>query len=133
MLNKVQIIGRLGKDPDTRYLPDGTATTTLSVATTERWRDDKGEQKEKTQWHRCVAWAKLAEICGEYLAKGALIYLEGRLETVKWQDRDGQDRYTTQIRMDQMRMLEKKGNSGSTTDASDSGSGGDDLDKDIPF
>ena len=137
MLNKVQIIGRLGADPMVRYLPDNTATANFQVATTERWKDKQGEQKERTEWVRCVAWGKLAEICGEYLAKGSLGYFEGKLETKKWQDNEGNDRYTTQVRLDVMRMLEKKGTSPTAGSAGDdTGSprpATGDFDDDIPF
>lgn len=140
MLNKVHVIGRLGQDPAPRYLPDGTATVTLSVATTERWRDRDGNPQEKTEWIRCVAWSKLAEICSEYLQKGSLIYLEGRIETQKW-EKDGEARYTTQVRMDRMKMLDKRsdadGASSGQASAGKTRSGRapkpDDLDDDIPF
>ena len=106
-VNKVIIIGNLGKDPEMRYLPDGTAVANISVATTESWKDKtSGEKKELTEWHRIVFFGKLAEIVGEYLKKGSQVYVEGKLETKKWQDKEtGKDRYATQIRADQMRML----------------------------
>lgn len=111
MLNKVQIIGRLGNDPEIRYAPSGDAIANLSVATSESWKDkNSGERKEKTEWHRIVVFGKLAEVVGEYLRKGSLAYFEGKLVTRKWQDNNGQDRYTTEISVDSfsgtMRMLE---------------------------
>lgn len=105
-LNKVQLIGNLGRDPEVRYAPDGTAFATLSLATSERWKDkDSGEPREATEWHRVVFSGKLAEIAGEYLIKGSAIYVEGKLKTRKWQDKDGKDQYTTEVRCDQMKML----------------------------
>jgi single-strand DNA-binding protein len=96
-LNKVMLIGNLGRDPETRYTPEGTAVSTVSIATSSTWKDKEGKKQEKTEWHRCVFWGKLAEIAEEYLAKGALIYVEGRLTTRKWQDKDGADKYTTEV------------------------------------
>lgn len=105
-LNKVQLIGNLGRDPEVRYAPDGTAFATLSLATSERWKDkESGEPREATEWHRVVFSGKLAEIAGEYLIKGSAIYVEGKLKTRKWQDKDGKDQYTTEVRCDQMKML----------------------------
>ena len=105
-LNKVQIIGRLGQDPEIRHAPSGDANVTISVATSERWKDKQsGEQREKTEWHRVVLWGRLAEIAGQYLKKGSLAYFEGKLETRKWTDKDGIERYTTEIKADQMRLL----------------------------
>jgi single-strand DNA-binding protein len=109
-LNRAIIIGHLGKDPETRYMADGQAVTNFSVATTESWKDKaSGEKKESTEWHRISAFGKLAEICGEYLKKGALVYVEGKISTRKWQDKEGKDRYTTEIRADQMKMLGGRG------------------------
>lgn len=135
MLNKVQVIGRLGADPTVRYLPDNTATCNFQVAASERWKDKNGDQQERTEWVRCVAWGKLAEICGEYLAKGSLVYVEGRLETKKWQDKEGIDRYTTQVKLDSMRMLDKKasGDASSTPSAAGSSASNGDIEDDIPF
>lgn len=105
-LNKVQIIGHLGADPDQRFMPSGKAVTNIRVATSETWKDrDSGDKKEKTEWHSVVAFDKLAEIMGEYLRKGALVYIEGKLQTRKWQDKEGKDRYTTEIIAQQMQML----------------------------
>jgi single-strand DNA-binding protein len=116
-LNKVQIIGHLGKDPEMRYMPDGRAVANMAVATSESWKDkDTGEKKESTEWHRVVVFGKLAEICGEYLAKGRAVYFEGKLKTRKWQDKEGQDRYTTEIVADQMQMLGGKGDGGGSSD-----------------
>ena len=104
-VNKVIIIGNLGRDPETRYMPDGGAITNISVATTDKWKDKSGEMQEKTEWHRVAFFGKLAEIAGEYLKKGSQVYVEGRLQTRKWQDKDGQDKYTTEIVANQMQML----------------------------
>src|SRR5712691_1511549 len=104
-VNKVIIIGNLGRDPETRYMPDGGAITNISVATTDKWKDKAGEMQEKTEWHRVAFFGKLAEIAGEYLKKGSQVYVEGRLQTRKWQDKEGQDKYTTEIVADRMQML----------------------------
>lgn len=105
-VNKAILIGHLSKDPDIRYLPSGEGVCNFSVATSEQWKDkNTGEKKEQTEWHRCSAFSKLAEICGKYLKKGSLVYIEGRIQTRKWQDKDGQDRYTTEIKVDNMKML----------------------------
>ncbi|NMF88806.1 single-stranded DNA-binding protein [Aromatoleum petrolei] len=105
-LNKVILIGNLGRDPETRYAPSGDAICNITVATTETWKDKQsGERKEATEWHRVVFFGRLAEIAAQYLRKGSQIYVEGRLQTRKWQDKDGQDRYTTEIRGDEMKML----------------------------
>ena len=105
MLNKVMIIGNLGADPETRFLQDGTCVCNLRVATTEKFKNREGEQQEKTEWHRLVLWGRLAEIANQYLTKGARIYIEGKIETRKWQDRDGNDKYTTEVRCHEMKML----------------------------
>ena len=104
-VNKVILLGNLGKDPETRYLPSGDAVTNINIATTEKWKDKSGEQQEHTEWHRIAFFGRLAEVAGEYLKKGAPVYIEGRLQTRKWQDKDGQDRYTTEIRADRMQLL----------------------------
>jgi single-strand DNA-binding protein len=104
-VNKVILVGNLGKDPEVRYLPDGGAVTNISVATTDTWKDKAGEKQEKTEWHRVSFFGKLAEIAGEYLKKGSQVYIEGRIQTRKWQDKDGQDKYTTEIIADRMQML----------------------------
>ncbi|HBS25801.1 MAG TPA: single-stranded DNA-binding protein [Gammaproteobacteria bacterium] len=111
-LNKVMIIGNLGNDPDMRYTPDGTAVANLSIATSESWKDkNTGQQQEKTEWHRIVAFRRLAEIMDEYLRKGSKVYVEGKLQTRKWTDQQGQDRFTTEILADQMQMLNSRQNS----------------------
>ena len=108
-LNKVELIGHIGADPEMRYLPDGTATAMVNVATTSRWKDRKtNESKEKTEWHRVVFFGKLAEVVGEYLKKGAHIYVEGRLQTRSWDDKQGIKRYTTEIMAGTLEMLDKK-------------------------
>ena len=107
-INKVILIGNLGKDPETRYLANGDAVTSITLATTDTWKDKNGEKQEKTEWHRVVLYRKLAEIAGEYLKKGRPIYVEGRLETKQWTDKQGIERYTTQIIADTMQMLGSK-------------------------
>lgn len=107
-INKVILIGNLGKDPETRYMPNGDAVTSITLATTDTWKDKNGEKQEKTEWHRVVLYRKLAEIAGEYLKKGRPIYVEGRLETKQWTDKQGIERYTTQIIADTMQMLGSK-------------------------
>ncbi len=105
-VNKVIVVGNLGKDPETRFLPDGKAVCSFSVATTDKWTDKAtNEKKEATEWHRISSFGRLAEICGEYLKKGSQVYIEGKLRTRKWQDKEGQDRYTTEIIADTMQML----------------------------
>src|SRR5438876_9203725 len=112
-VNKVILIGNLGRDPETRYSPDGAAITNVSVATTSQWKDkNTGEKREETEWHRVVFFSRLAEIAGEYLKKGSQVYVEGRLRTRKWQDKEGQDRYTTEIVADTMQMLGSRAGSG---------------------
>lgn len=112
-LNKAMIIGFLGNDPDMRYTDTGAAVCTISVATTARWNDKQtGEQKERTEWHRCVAWGKQAETIAEYLRKGSQVYVEGELQTRKWTDKDDIDRYSTEIRIFQFSFLDRKGEGG---------------------
>jgi single-strand DNA-binding protein len=106
MLNKVTLIGNLGADPEVRFMPSGGSVANINLATTRRWKDKQtGERKEATEWHRVVFFNRLAEIAGEYLKKGSQVYVEGRLQTRKWQGQDGQDRYTTEILADEMHML----------------------------
>jgi len=143
-VNKVILIGNLGADPDVRYMPSGGAVTNLRIATTDSWRDKQsGDLQERTEWHRVVLFGRLAEIGGEYLRKGSKVYIEGRLQTRKWQDQSGQDRYTTEIVANELQMLDSRGGSegasppppreesapakpaGATT--------ADDFDDDIPF
>ena len=105
-INKVIVVGNLGQDPETRYMPSGSAVTNLTVATNETWKDKQsGEQKERTEWHRVAMFGRLAEIAAEYLRKGSQVYIEGKLRTRKWQDKQGNDRYTTEIIADEMQML----------------------------
>ena len=104
-VNKVILIGHLGKDPEVRYMPNGEAVANVSIATSENWKDKSGEKQEKTEWHNLVFYKRLAEIVGEYLKKGSQIYVEGRLQTRKWQTKEGQDRYTTEIIVNEMKML----------------------------
>ena len=155
-VNKVILIGNLGRDPETRFMPSGDAICNISIATTENWKDKNGEKQEKTEWHRVAFFGKLAEIAGEYLKKGRQVYIEGRLQTRKWQDKEGQDRYTTEIVADRMQMLGSRESGSASSVPSDpserepaaagasagarKGSGAapakknvDDLDDDIPF
>ncbi|HET7313188.1 single-stranded DNA-binding protein [Salinisphaera sp.] len=109
-VNKAIIVGNLGADPETRYTAGGTAVTNVNVATSESWRDkNSGEMQERTEWHRVVFFARLAEVAGEYLRKGSKVYVEGRIQTRKWQGQDGQDRYTTEIVANEMQMLDSRG------------------------
>ncbi|MCG8488482.1 MAG: single-stranded DNA-binding protein [Candidatus Thiodiazotropha sp.] len=113
-INKVILIGNLGKDPETRYMPSGGAVTNVTLATSESWKDkNTGEQQERTEWHRVVFFNRLGEIAGEYLKKGSKVYVEGSLRTRKWQGQDGQDRYTTEIVASEMQMLDSRGGSAS--------------------
>lgn len=144
-INKVIIVGNLGKDPETRYMPSGSAVTNLRIATTEAWKDKtSGEQQERTEWHSVAMFGRLAEIAAEYLRKGSQVYIEGKLRTRKWQDKtDGKDRYTTEIIADEMQMLGGKGGGGASAGApaparasAVNDSGGPppgDYDDDIPF
>jgi len=110
-VNKVILIGNLGQDPELKYTPSGAAVTTLSIATNEIWKDNDGNRQERTEWHRVVLWRRQAEIAGEYLKKGSKIYIEGRLQTRSWDDKDGQKRYTTEVIADSLTMLDSKGES----------------------
>lgn len=145
-VNKVILIGNLGRDPEVRYTPNGLAVANLNIATSETWKDKQsGENQERTEWHRIALYARLAEIAGEYLRKGSKIYIEGRLQTRKWQDKNGQDRYTTEIIADSLQMLDSKGGSNNMSDnmsapemATESASptpasSTDSFDDDIPF
>ncbi|MFO0143945.1 MAG: single-stranded DNA-binding protein [Betaproteobacteria bacterium] len=153
-INKVILIGNLGRDPETRYTADGAAITNVSIATTDSWKDKaSGEKKEVTEWHRVVFFDRLAEVAGEYLRKGSQVYVEGRLQTRKWTDKEGQERYTTEIRADRMQMLGSRQGAGGGMGAPDmdeapaprQSSGGGarpankpaaniaDMDDDIPF
>jgi single-strand DNA-binding protein len=149
-VNKVILIGNLGADPETRYLPSGDAVTNIRIATTENWKDKSGEKQEHTEWHRVSFFGKTAEIAAEYLKKGSPVYVEGRIRTRKWQDKEGQDRYSTEIVADRMQLLGGRGGSGggggsepmgrepapSAPGAKAPKSGGgafDEMDDDIPF
>ncbi|MDT8384417.1 MAG: single-stranded DNA-binding protein [Gammaproteobacteria bacterium] len=153
-VNKVILIGNLGQDPEVKYMPNGNAVTNVTVATSESWKDkNTGEQKENTEWHRVVFFRRLAEIAGEYLKKGSKVYVEGRLQTRKWQDKDGSDRYTTEIIANEMQMLDGRGAggagggggggggagggygqaSGGSSSQAPAGGGMGDFDDDIPF
>lgn len=144
-VNKVIVVGNLGRDPETKYMPNGEAVTNIAVATTESWKDkNTGEKKELTEWHRITFYRKLAEIAGQYLKKGSQVYVEGRLQTRKWTDKEGVERYTTEIVADTMQMLGGRQDGGSAAPASRGGTGGQttsqrpapsssDMDDDIPF
>jgi single-strand DNA-binding protein len=154
-VNKVILIGNLGRDPEVRYAPSGSAICNVTIATTRNWKNrDSGEKQEETEWHRVVFYDRLAEIAGEYLKKGRPVYVEGRLKTRKWTDKDGQDRYTTEIIADQMQLLGSREGMGSGADEGAerppraapaprapaprqapkaSSTGFDDMDDDIPF
>jgi single-strand DNA-binding protein len=108
MINKAIIIGNLGAAPETRYTPSGKQTASFSVATTEKWKNQNGAQQESTEWHRVITWGRLAEICSEYLDKGDKVYVEGKIQTRKWQDKDGVTRYTTEIVAREMKMLSSR-------------------------
>lgn len=116
-VNKVILVGNLGNDPEVRYMPNGNAVANLSLATSESWKDQEGQMQERTEWHRLTMYKRLAEIAGEYLKKGSQIYVEGKLQTRKWQDQSGEDRYSTEIVVDQMQMLggRDSGSAGSST------------------
>jgi single-strand DNA-binding protein len=120
MVNKAILIGRLGKDPDVRYTPDGTMVTNFTLATDEQRKDKNGEKIQKTEWHRIVTFGKLAEICGNYLVKGKLVFVEGRIQTNSWEDKDGVKRYTTEIIASNMQMLDSKGQNKTSESSSDS-------------
>jgi single-strand DNA-binding protein len=111
-INKVILIGNLGADPDLRYTSGGTAVCNMRLATNESYKDSNGETVEKTEWHSIVAWARLAEICGQYLKKGSTIYIEGSLQTRQWEDRDGNTRYTTEVKAQEMQMLDSRDGGG---------------------
>lgn len=138
-VNKVIIVGNLGKDPEIRYTSAGKPIANLTVATSENWKDkNTGEKQERTEWHKVTLFDKLAEIVGKYLKKGSKIYLEGKLQTRKWQDKDGQDRYTTEIVGSEMKMLSGKGEGESRSAPAPAASeparnSGNDFDDDIPF
>jgi single-strand DNA-binding protein len=131
-VNKVIVLGNLGKDPDLRHLPNGDAVCNFSLATTESWKDKEGNKQDKTEWHNIVIFRKLAEIAGEYLKKGRPVYIEGRLQTRKWQDKDGKDRYTTEIVADQMQMLGSRDEAKEVAKTS-APVNFDDMESDIPF
>jgi single-strand DNA-binding protein len=152
-INKVILVGNLGKDPETRYMPSGSAVTNLTLATSEAWKDKQsGEQQERTEWHKVAMFGRLAEIAAEYLRKGSQVYIEGKLRTRKWQDKEGKDRWTTEIVADEMQMLGGKGggasasagapagaatgggsSGGGRAAVNDSGGPPGDFDDDIPF
>jgi single-strand DNA-binding protein len=137
-VNKVILVGNLGRDPEVRYMPSGDALASFSIATTDTWRDKSGQRQERTEWHRISMFGKQAEVAGQYLKKGSTVYIEGRLQTRKWNDKDGQERQTTEVVADRMQML---GSRPSETPASGvpqpepdrHNSGFDDMPDDIPF
>lgn len=136
-INKVILVGNLGRDPEVRYTPSGTAVANFTLATTESWTDRDGEKQSHTEWHRVVAWRRLGEICGEYLAKGKQVYIEGRIRTKEWEDQEGNKRKTTEIEAQTMQMLGSRGQGEPLSDtspgaAAERGSKGPTED-DIPF
>ena len=125
-INKVILVGNLGADPDTRYMPSGKAVTNIRIATSESWKDKQtGDQQERTEWHSIVMYDRLGEIAAEYLRKGSQVYIEGKLRTRKWQDKEGKDRYTTEVIANEMQMLGGRGGGGGGGGSSGSGGGGD--------
>ncbi|MBF0104162.1 MAG: single-stranded DNA-binding protein [Deltaproteobacteria bacterium] len=142
-VNKVILIGNLGKDPEIRYTASGSAVANFNIATTERWKDKQtGNLEEKTEWHRIVVWGKLAELCKEYLAKGRAVYIEGRLQTRQWDDKDGNKRYTTEVNAQIVQFLDKRGSApaadisqsdGAASAPADNGPPMFETDDDIPF
>lgn len=139
-LNKVMLIATLGRDPEIRYMPNGDAACNLSVATSESWKDKSGEKQERTEWHRISIFGKLAEIAGQYLGKGSSVYLEGKLQTRKWTDKDGVEKYTTEIIADKMQMLggnreasRETGREQKPQPSRQKRPPADDFDDDIPF
>lgn len=139
-VNKVILVGNLGRDPELRYTQSGQAVANFTLATTEQYTKREGGREERTEWHRIVAWGRLAEICGEYLSKGRQVYIEGRIQTREWEDREGEKRRTTEIVALQMQMLGRRGETVSTTDeprsqdsSGDEDFGSQDSDDDIPF
>ena len=143
-VNKVILVGNLGADPEVKYMPNGNAVANVTLATSESWKDKQsGENREKTEWHRVVFFRRLAEIAGEYLKKGSQVYIEGKLQTRKWQDKNGNDRYTTEIIANEMQMLGGRGGGGSadfggaaasqSAPAAAPAATTDDFDDDIPF
>jgi single-strand DNA-binding protein len=132
-INKVILIGNLGADPEVRYSPSGSAVANVRLATTDSWRDrQSGEQQERTEWHRVVMFGKLGEIAGEYLHKGSKVYIEGRLQTRKWQGQDGQDRYTTEIVANDMQMLDSRGGATAAYDPQPAAANRSSADQDRP-
>jgi single-strand DNA-binding protein len=122
-VNKVILVGNLGNDPEVRYMPNGNAVANLSIATSESWKDQQGQPQERTEWHKVTMYRRLAEIAGEYLKKGSSIYLEGKLQTRKWQDQQGNDRYTTEVIADQMQMLGGRNDGGNSQGGQNQGGG----------
>ena len=134
-VNKVILVGRLGQDPEVRYTQGGTPVANLRIATDETWKDQSGERQQRTEWHTVVLWRRLAEICGQYLSKGRLVYIEGKLQTRSWQDREGNKRYSTEVQADNMVMLGSRSEEGQAAPAAqpaaaaspDSGTNDDDI------
>lgn len=135
-INKAILVGRLGKDPEIKYLPSGTAVANFTIATSESYKDKEGQKQEKTEWHRIVTFGKLAEICGEYLAKGKQVYIEGRIQTRSWDDKDGNKKYMTEIVANTMQMLGKAEGGTAGTAANDeviSSESAPQTEEDVPF
>jgi len=132
-VNKVILVGHLGRAPETKHTQSGSSVVNFSMATTEKWKNKDGEKQEKTEWHRVVTFGKLAEICGQYLQKGKLVYVEGKLQTDKWQDKEGNDRYTTKVIAREMVMLGGKGDAGQGGYEAPASSGSGQSEEDVPF
>lgn len=138
-INKVILVARLGKDPEIRSMPNGKSVANFSVATSRQWKNQNGEKQEETEWSNIITYNKLADIIGKYLRKGSQVYLEGRLQTRRWQDKEGKDRYTTEIICNEMQMLDGKKDGGGSSAApvnqptAGGGGGSKDMDEDIPF
>ena len=137
MVNKVILVGRLGTDPEVKYTQDGTPVASFSLATDEQWKDKDGKKVQKTEWHKVVAWRKLGEVCGEYLTKGKLIYIEGKIQTRQWEDKSGNKRYTTEVIAQIMKMLGGSSNEqpqhAAQSHSEDNGTAPIGADDDIPF
>ncbi|MBJ80969.1 MAG: single-stranded DNA-binding protein [Myxococcales bacterium] len=139
-VNKVILVGNLGADPEIRYTPSGAAVANFRIATTESWKDSEGQRQDRTEWHRIVVWGRLAELCGEYLAKGRMVYVEGKLQTRQWDDRDGNKRYTTEVQAREVTFLGGRGDA-NASGGGNQGSGNKDFDygpppmddDDVPF
>ena len=132
-VNKVILVGNLGADPEIRYTPSGAAVANFRIATTESWKDSEGQRQDRTEWHKIVVWGKLAELCGEYLAKGRMVYVEGKLQTRQWDDRDGNKRYTTEVQGREVTFLGGRSDSNNYAGNAPSSKGDDGGNKDFDY